>query len=59
MFRKLSESIANLLITNNIVADENRDAYIYGLELLFPQILFWNIGHSDFYKYNTKLFLPI
>ncbi len=41
MFRKLSESIANLLITNNIVADENREAYIYGLELLFPQILFY------------------
>lgn len=41
MFRKLSESIAGLLITNNIVSDENREAYIYGLELLFPQIIFY------------------
>lgn len=41
MFRKLSESVANLLITNNIVVEGNREAYIYGLELLFPQILFY------------------
>lgn len=41
MFRKVSESIAGLLIANDIVSDENRDAYIYGLELLIPQILFY------------------
>lgn len=41
MLRKLSESITRLLITNDIVSDENREAYIYGLELLFPQIIFY------------------
>ncbi len=41
MFRKMSERIAGLLIANDIVSDENRDAYIYGLELLIPQILFY------------------
>lgn len=41
MFRKISESIAGLLVANDIVSDENRDAYIYGLELLFPQIVFY------------------
>lgn len=41
MFRKISENIAGMLVANDIVTDENRDAYIYGLELLIPQILFY------------------
>lgn len=41
MFRKLSESISNLLIANEIISDEKQDAYIYGLELLIPQIIFY------------------
>ncbi len=41
MFRKISENIAGMLVANDIVTDDNREAYIYGLELLIPQILFY------------------
>lgn len=41
MFRKLSESVTDLLIINDIISDENQEAYIYGLELLIPQIIFY------------------
>lgn len=41
MFRKLSESVTALLIVNDIISDENQEAYIYGLELLIPQIIFY------------------
>lgn len=41
MLKKISESISESLVVSGIVSEENREAYIYGVELLFPQIIFY------------------
>lgn len=43
MFKNLADDAALLLITHNIVAEEKREAYKYGLELFFENVLFYGI----------------
>lgn len=43
MFKNLSDKAALLLITHNVIAEEKREAYTYGLELFFEKLFFYGI----------------
>lgn len=43
MFKNLADETAILLIAHNLVAEEKREAYTYGLELFFEKIFFYLI----------------
>ncbi len=43
MFKNLADDAAIMLITNNIIEEEKREAYTYGFELFFENILFFGI----------------
>ncbi len=43
MFKNLADDAAVMLITHNIVAEEKREAYTYGFELLFESLFFFGI----------------
>ncbi len=43
MFKNLADDTAVMLITHNIVAEEKREAYTYGFELLFESLFFFGI----------------
>ncbi len=38
MFERLADEVSLLLISYNIISSEERESYVYGLELLFPKI---------------------
>ncbi len=40
MFKNLADETTILLIAHNLVAEEKREAYTYGLELFFEKIFF-------------------
>lgn len=43
MFKKLADEATILLITHNVVLEEKREAYTYGLELFFEKMFFYGI----------------
>ncbi len=43
MFKNLADETAILLITHNIIAEEKREAYTYGFELLYEKLFFYGI----------------
>ena len=43
MFKNLADEAALLLITHKIIAEEKREAYMYGFELFFEKIFFYGI----------------
>ncbi len=43
MFKKIADEITILLITHNVVLEEKREAYTYGLELFFEKLFFYGI----------------
>lgn len=41
MFERLADDITLLMVNHNIISNDDRESYIYGLELLLPKIAFY------------------
>lgn len=56
MFKYLADQTAIMLITNNIIAEEKREAYAYGFELFFEKLFFYGIIFVNALLTKTFLF---